>query len=120
MVNAVRKAIESQYKGICTITEYQSYKDPVTKRTSHREVDVLINQPCKLSFKTISSTGENDHVGTVEQVVKLFIAPEISIKAGSKITVTQNGKTNEYSQSGVPAFYTHHQEIILELFKGWS
>lgn len=119
MVNQIRKAIESQYRGLCTIVEYRPVKDPVTKKTSHKEVPVLSDQRCKLSFKTVTSSGDGQ-VGTVKQVVKFFISPKINIKAGSKITVTQNGVTTEYSNSGVPAVYTHHQEIILELFEGWS
>lgn len=108
------------YKGRCTISEYQSVKDPITKRTTQQEVEVLSDQPCKLSYKTVTVAGESDNVATASQSVKLFIAPELIIKPGSKITVTQNGVTNEYSQSGVPALYTNHQEVILELFKGWA
>lgn len=120
MVSPARKAIESLYTGTCTITEYQAVKDLVNKRTTHKEVLVILNQPCRLSFKTISAAGNDGNVGTVSQVVKLFIAPEIRIEPGSKITVTQNGRTTDYSHSGLPAVYTHHQEVILELFKGWA
>jgi hypothetical protein len=117
MVNAaVRAAIESQYKGTCTISEYQTVKDPDTKRTTHQLVPTVTGQPCKLSFKTISAAKEGGRVDAVTQIVKLFIAPEVLIKPGSKITVTQNGSTTDYSQSGVPAVYSNHQEIILELF----
>lgn len=59
-------------------------------------------------------------VYTVSQSVKLFISPDIVIKAGSKIIVTQHGRTTEYSNSGVPAVYPTHQEIMLTLFEGWA
>lgn len=49
---------------------------------------------------------------------KLFISPDVAIKAGSKIIVTQHGRTTEYSNSGVPAVYPTHQEIMLTLFNG--
>jgi hypothetical protein len=49
-----------------------------------------------------------------------LIAPEIHVKPGSKLTITQNGVTTEYKNSGEPALFDTHQEIILELFKGWS
>lgn len=120
MVAAARKAIESRYVGSCNIFEYQSVKDSVTKITSQQEVTVLSNQPCRLSFKTVTSTSDSDGAANITQIVKLFIAPEIIIKPGSKITVTQNGRTTDYENSGKPAVYTHHQEIILELFKGWA
>lgn len=119
-MSIVRKAIETQYKGVCTVTEYQSTRDETTKRTTQKEVVVLENQPCKLSFKSVTSTNDNENLATVGQSVKMFIAPEIKIKPGSKVSVIQNGVTTEYSQSGEPATYTHHQEIILELFKGWT
>jgi hypothetical protein len=120
MVDSKRKAIESLYTGTCTVTEYQENKDPITKITKHLPVDVLINQPCKLSFKNIFSVNESDTAATVKQSSKLFIAPEIKIKSGSKITVKQNDITTEYAKSGKPAVYSTHQEIMLELFKGWS
>lgn len=120
MVNPVRKAIESLYRGRCTVYEYQSVKDPVTKITGHQEVAVLTDQPCRLSYKTISSTSPADGAAAVTQEIKLFIAPELNIKPGSKITVTQNGRTADYQSSGQPAVYTNHQEIVLELFRGWA
>ena len=87
--------------------------------TNFQEVTVLEDQPCKLSFETLtSSTG--DPVATVSQSVKLFISPDVVIKAGSKIIVTQHGRTTEYSNSGVPTVYPTHQEIMLTLFEGWA
>lgn len=52
--------------------------------------------------------------------LRLFLAPEIKVAPGSKITITQNGVVGEYKNSGVPAMYDTHQEIMLELFKGWA
>lgn len=115
----VRNAIESTYIGTCTITEYQSFKK-ANKSTGHQEVQVLENQPCKLSFSSISSVSEQEAASKLVQTAKVFLAPEIKVKPGSKLTITQNGVTTEYQNSGEPAIYNTHQEIILELFKGWS
>ena len=52
--------------------------------------------------------------------VVLFIAPEVEIPSGSKITVTQNGKTTDYCRSGESAVYTSHKEIALELFEDYA
>jgi hypothetical protein len=120
MVVAVRKAIESMYTGKCTVWKYQAVKNPVTKISSQDEVAVVTDQPCRLSFKNITTVSAADGAATVTQIVKLLLAPEVIIKPGSKITVTQNGITTDYQSSGKPAVYTHHQEIILELFKGWA
>ncbi|MDX5618789.1 hypothetical protein, partial [Clostridioides difficile] len=107
-----RKAIEMLYRDKCTIVEYQPIKDPVTKRTNNKEVIVLENQPCKLSYKNIVSATEGK-LAKLEQTIKLFISPDIEIKAGSKLIINDK----EYVRSGESAIYPNHQEIILELFK---
>ena len=81
---------------------------------------VLENQPCKLSFETLKSAVQTDSAATVAQITKLFVSPDVSIRAGSKITVTQDGVTTDYTRSGVPAVYPTHQEIVLELFKEYA
>lgn len=117
---AARKAIESTYEGVCDVVEYGDILDEQTKITSQGEIVVLEGQPCKLSFETISAASQSDTVASVSQRTKLFISPEITVKSGSKIVVTQNGVITEYSASGEPAIYFSHQEIMLELFRGWT
>ncbi|EGT3754371.1 hypothetical protein ERM67_19340 [Clostridioides difficile] len=112
MMDKTRKAIEMMYRDKCTIVEYQPIKDPITKRTNNKEIVVLENQSCKLSYKNIVSATDGK-VAKLEQTIKLFISPEIEIKAGSKLII--NNK--EYVRSGESAIYPNHQEIILELFK---
>lgn len=102
------------------VSEYQKVKDPVTALTSYKEVVVLENQPCKLSFESITTAIQTEAAVTISQAVKLFLSPDITIKPGSKLKVTQTGVTTEYSSSGVPAVYPTHQEIMLELFDGWA
>ena len=110
----VRRAIERYYDKTCTVTEYKKTK--VNGVVSFAEVQVLVDIPCRLSYKTIASNNETDSVSQIHQVTKLFISPDVTIPTGSKITVGDVA----YSRSGVPAVYDTHQEIILELFKGWS
>ncbi|MDR2024383.1 MAG: hypothetical protein LBQ71_14320 [Hungatella sp.] len=112
-----RTAIESTYDGTCNIYEKQSYKDPDTKVTSQRLVKKVENQPCHLSFSSISATDDTETVSKLWQVTKLFLAPEITVMPGSKIEVIQAGRTEFYSGSGQPAVYGSHQEIVLELWK---
>lgn len=117
---AARKAIETTYDGVLTVTEHQKVKDEVTKVTGYKDVVVLIDQPCRLSFERLQTAIQSDSSASVAQTVKLFISPDIVIKAGSKITVTQAGVTTDYTCSGIPAVYLTHQEIILDLFKSWT
>ena len=114
----VRKALEAEYIGTFTVTEHQKVTKP-NHTTSFEDVDVLYDQPCRLSFSS-SPAATDGNVAEVNQTVKLFCSPDITVKEGSKIVVTQNGVTTEYKQSGTPALYETHQEIILELFRGWA
>ena len=114
-----RKAFESLYDGTCSIIEYQEYTKP-NKSTGHHEVKVLGGQPCRLSFSNISTTNQTDSANGVGQTIKVFLPPEIKVAPGSKLTITQNGVTTEYKNSGESAFYETHQEIILDLFERWA
>ena len=111
----VRAALESLYKGRCDIISQQEVFDPVTKQTSFESVTVVANQPCRLSFKTITAVKQDTGAARLTQIIKVFISPDIEVKAGSRLVITQNGKTAEYKASGEPALYGNHQEIILEL-----
>ena len=116
----VRKALESLYSGTCTITEHQKVKKE-NKSTGFQDVVVHEDIPCRLSFSTINTTNSTGGgASAVSQSVKVFLASDIQVKPGSKLTITQNDVTTEYKSSGEPAFYTTHQEIVLELFEGWA
>ena len=116
---SIRNAIELQYIGTCTITEHQKVKKE-NKSTGFEDVVVLENQPCKLSYEKVTNTNQTETAAGLIQTAKLFISPEIQIKPGSKLTINQNGIMTDFKNSGEPAIYQTHQEIVLELFKGWS
>lgn len=115
-----RVAIERLYTGIMDVIERRAVKDETTKLTSFEEVTALENEPCRLSF---SSSGVNEEVNgahSVTQDIKVFCAPELDIKPGSKLVITQNNVTNSYVHTGKSAVYSNHREIELELFKEWA
>jgi hypothetical protein len=122
MVNnsAYGAAIKSLWQGKCTVTVRQNVTNEATGRTVPSEVDTLSDVPCRLVYKSISPVEQADSASTPAQRVTLLVDPAVDIPPGSKITVTQNGATEEYEQSGAPAVYSHHKEIPLELFKGWA
>lgn len=111
----MRVAIESLYSGFCTISNFQKVTSSTTKRTTTREVMLVEDEPCRLSYKSAQSGSYNGVTTGVKQQIKLFIRPEIVVLAGSKVTVTQNGRTVTYKSSGQPSVYSNHQEILLEL-----
>ena len=119
-IQKARRAIESQYDGVCDIIEYQKRKNQMTKITDFEEVVVKRGQRCRVCFENMYVNTETETTSNVVMKVKLFIAPELNIKSGSKIVVTQNSRTTAYKNSGEPAMYATHQEVMLEIFKGWA
>lgn len=117
---AARKALEATYEGTCSVYRYEGAKDSDTKLTREREVLEVEGQPCRLSFERLNATEQTETANGLKQGLKLFLAPEVRIDAGSKVVVTQNGVTGIYASSGEAAVYPTHQEVMLELFRGWA
>lgn len=115
---SVRKALERGYTGTFTVTE-QKKVVRADHSTGFAEVQTVTDNPCRLSFTTSPAAGDGD-TATLTQSVKLFCAPEIIVPEGSRITVTQNGVTEEYARSGMVAMYDTHAEYVLEAFRGWA
>lgn len=115
-----REVVDQTYNGLCSVFQKVPVKDPVTKVTSYKEVAVLMEHPCRLSYSSTAVTTESDTVSTAAQTIKLFLAPEVLIEPGCRIEVTQNGRTESYSRSGKAAVYSSHQEVLLELWKGYA
>lgn len=124
-VQAARKAARSafekyHYDGTATVSEWGKVKDKESGLTKQGEVILLENQPCHLSKESSVPAEQTVSAAQVSQTVKLFIAPDIQIKAGSKITVTQAGITAMYTHSGKSTVYDTHQEILLDLFEKFA
>lgn len=125
LFNPLKSAVESLYSGTCTVTATTPTFDESTKQTTNTETTLFTNQPCRLSFisappsdKFVSLSQTLIHSDTprayyAHQQIKLFIDPTLSIPPGSKISITQNGLTQYFKSSGVPAVYSSHQEIEL-------
>ena len=105
------------WSGRCTIYEFQNVTDPETYQTTQHEVAVVENEPCRISYNREQSTNIADGVAVVSQSITLFIRPDLKIKPGSVIEVTQHGVTEKYKGSGQPAVYCNHQEIMLQLYE---
>jgi O-acetylhomoserine/O-acetylserine sulfhydrylase-like pyridoxal-dependent enzyme len=105
------------WTGRCTIYEYQDITDPETYQTTQKEVPVLVDEPCRLSYNHEQATNIQSGAAVVSQSITLFIRPDLTIKAGSVIEITQNNVTERYKGSGKPAVYSNHQQIILQLYE---
>ena len=108
------------WTGRCTILEYEDVIDPKTFQTSQREVIVVEDEPCRISFSSETVTNPTTGVAEMSQFTVLFIRPDLEIDPGSIIEVTQNGRTTKYKRSGKPAVYTNHQEIKLTLYEDYA
>lgn len=114
-------AIKSLWRGKCTVTvRNNDTTDENTGRVAVGEVDTYTDEPCRISFDTVNATQPENNAANIVQSITLFIDRAVVIPEGSKITVTQNGATAVYEKSGKPAVYSTHQEIPLEIFKGWA
>lgn len=105
------------WTGRCTIYEYEDKVDPITFQTTQREVPVLVDEPCRLSYNHEQATNIQSGAAVVSQSITLFIRPDLVINPGSVIEITQNNVTERYKGSGQPAVYTNHQQIILQLYE---
>lgn len=113
----VSNPLAKLWLGRCTIYEYQDVTHPNTYQTTQELVPILTNEPCRLSYNREQATNIQSGAAVVSQSITLFIRPDLTIKPGSVIEITQNGVTERYKGSGQPAVYSNHQEIILELYE---
>lgn len=116
LINA-RPNIERMYRGKLTIHEWALVTDPITHISSEVERITVADQPCLLSNTSTAPTTSSEGVPSVVKVTKIFVAPDIIIKEGSKLVVTQDGVTNTYERSGIPSVYPTHQEVSVNLME---
>lgn len=115
--NLQNNPLSALWIGKCTIYEYQPVTDSETYQTVHNLVAVFENEPCRLSYQKEQSTDISNGAAIISQSITLFIRPDITVKEGSVIEITQHGVTTKYKGSGKPTIYTNHQEIVLELYE---
>ena len=108
----VRRAVERLYDGQATVEEARKEKN-AKNITALVWSAVARGVPCRVSYKTVAPAGRSDTVDSIAQAITLFTVPDIDIKPGSRVTVTQRGRTMRFSCSGIPVVYDSHQEIPL-------
>lgn len=113
--NMHRKAMEQLYEGTCDIFQYQDVSEGHLSKMELAQTEEAV--PCRLSFSASPAGNAHDGYTGVSQTIKLFLAPEVSVPAGSKVIVTQAGTVTAYRSSGQPAVYPSHQEIELTIWK---
>ena len=112
-------ALRKIWKDRCTVIIRVTKKDEISKLTDFDEEILFEDEPCKLSFESLSTTGEGN-VPSLSQAAKLFLTNQKEVPAGSEIIVTRQGKQFTFARSGEPGRFGCHQEINLELRERWS
>lgn len=115
-----KAAVRSLWKGRAAITVRDGVLNPANGRTEPVPRVLAEEVPCRISYTTVKAAEPSEGAAATVQAVTLYIDPDLDIPEGSKITVSQNGVTRDYERSGTPAVYTAHQEVPLELFRGWA
>ena len=117
---AYQNALKKLWDGVCDIYAIETVRNEENGRDEQTEVLKASVQPCRLSFSSVSSVSTQNNAPIIQQTVKLFISKAVDIPAGSKIVVTQEGKTAAYERSGEPAVYSAHQEVALVPFTRYA
>ncbi len=121
----LRKDAERLFNCRCSVYEKEEYKNEAGI-TRHREVLVLEDIPCRVSYSTGMlfnklNSGKRDKDAVKNPLyVKIFTAHDILIKPGSKIAVTNEKGEHTFYHSGERAEYLSHNEVLVENFKEWS
>lgn len=103
--------------GKCTIYEYKPVTDEETYQTKHELTPIVIDEPCRVSYSRETTTNIANGAPYFEQTITLFIRPDLTIKEGSVIEVTQHGVTNKYKRASKPAVHSLHQEVLIEVYE---
>ncbi len=115
-----KSALTQLYDDVCTIYANEPVLDEVTGITEYKETAKHKNVPCRISFGSAAAAAADEAAPEIQQTITLFLAPDIDVPAGCKISVTREGDTVDYCRSGVPSVYKTHQEIKLELFEDYA
>lgn len=119
-LKSFQNGITSLWADRCDICVLANVTVSRTGKT-HQEWQPLYSAlPCRLSFKNVTIPTETDSAARTVQSTKLFLDKDVDVPPGSKIIVTHENVKREYSQSGVPAVYSYHQEIPIELCGEWA
>ena len=116
----VKKTIQKLYTGRCTIEVRERERDLETGKIRFGEPKAIhTDLPCRLSHSSRTSVSSYER-NTAPQSIELFLDNEITVPAGCRVTVSQDGVTNLYGLASVPNVYETHQEITLEKWEDWA
>lgn len=112
----IEQALKSLWTGKCTVTQSvpTESSDFITRESGKV---IYKDLPCRLSYHTSYPGDMGDGVTRLAQEITVFLDKTVSVPAGCRLVITQNGVTNKFKASGHPRVFSSHQEIRLELEK---
>ena len=110
-VASQRRALERTFQGVMDI--FGQNKELVGGETRLRWQLLQQAVPCALSWGKGAPAQQGEDAGGIHYPATIFCAPELDIPPGSRIAVTQQGKTVPFQYSGECARYPTHQQIVV-------
>lgn len=114
-----RRMLEKCYDSTCNVFVQEKIKK-ANGSTGFEEVEILTDEPCRLSYKNSNTTVLDNNVNSVTQTVKLFLTPTFKVPASSRIVVNTCGNVLEFTSSSETKVFITHQEVELKLLKKFS
>lgn len=114
---AERRAIETTYEDIATVSRavQQTGGDKITRAVPEMVYSDVI---CALSYSGSDKSKQTKAENQIDYDAVVFMAPELAVRPGDKVTVTRFGRDNPGSQImltfevvGRPPVYATHQEV---------
>ena len=79
---------------------------------------------CKISFfNSMSSNHPANNNGLASApplTVKLFLPKDVIVPPGCRVDVTHEERVYRLKNSGDPAVFSHHQEVLMEVAQEWA
>ena len=121
----VGAALRRLWTDRCDVFVRESAVNPENGRNVATERRIHADLPCRMSFRLSFETVRGvrdvgDAAVSAGQAVKLFLAPEIVVPAGSKIVVRRGIHETVFARTGIPAVFEGHQEVRMERLERWA
>ena len=99
----------------CLMDVYRNTKkEKENGKTRFSDELIYEQEKCALSRENKSENTQTDSTNNISYTEILFLSPDIKIEQGDTIIVTTKNKEKIKYKSGVPEWFSSHQEIILE------